>query len=53
MLADNKDKTDEEIAYKVVNFGDTVAGVTPPDYDTNILKLPTINTQTSGRQWTY
>lgn len=53
MLASHAGESDQNIFYYSVMFGDQVAGVTPGDYDTNILSSPVINTNTSGRQWTY
>lgn len=53
MLADNHEKSSEEIFRAVTDFGANVAGVNPPDYDTRELARTQINTETSGRQWTY
>lgn len=36
-MAEHADDTDEMIFYNVVMFGDKIVGVTPEDYDTNLL----------------
>lgn len=37
LMAEHADDTDEMIFYNVVIFGDKIVGVTPEDYDTNLL----------------
>lgn len=53
MLKSHENETDAMQYYYIIQFGDSVAGVTPGDYNTNILSSPVIDTHSSGRPWTY
>jgi hypothetical protein len=53
LMAEHTESSNFDIFMAVTNFGATVAGVNPPDYDTRELAKTEINFGTSGRQWTY
>ena len=45
--------TQQTIFNSMTSFGNTVAGVNPPDYNTYVTASTVIDTKSSARPWTY
>lgn len=53
LLQANSDATQDEIVMTMTNFGSTVAGVNPGDYDTRVIAETTVDPMSSARPWTF
>jgi len=53
LLKDNEDASQDTIVSVMTNFGATVAGVNPGDYDTRVIAETTVDPNSSARPWTF